>query len=85
MSQKFKAVIYCRLSKEDGEKNESNSITTQKLYCENFASTQQDIELVHDAIVDDGVSGVTCNRDGFRELENGIRVGNFNCIIVKDF
>lgn len=80
----YKAVIYCRLSNEDGDKTVSNSITTQKLFCEDFASKQDDIEIVHDPIIDDGVSGTTHNRQGFIELENGIKSGLFDCVIVKD-
>ncbi|MFI3175728.1 MAG: recombinase family protein, partial [Bacillota bacterium] len=61
MSKKiYRAVIYCRVSQEDaGNKLESNSITTQKLFCEEYVRKQEDIELVHEPIVDDGVSGVT--------------------------
>lgn len=86
MSKKiYRAVIYCRVSQEDaGNKLESNSITTQKLFCEEYVRKQEDIELVHEPIVDDGVSGVTHDRVGFRKLEDGIADGQFDCIIVKD-
>ncbi|MFI3238871.1 MAG: recombinase family protein [Lachnospiraceae bacterium] len=85
MSNKmYKAVIYCRLSKEDGDKIESNSISSQKAYCEDFLAKHKDIKLVHEPIVDDGVSGVSFDRDGFRELEEEIRKGKVNCVVVRD-
>lgn len=83
----YKGVIYCRLSKEDGninEKNRSNSIISQQLYCEEYVKNQQDIHLVRSPIIDDGVSGVTFNRRGFRELEHELSLKNIDCIICKD-
>lgn len=80
----YRAVIYCRLSKEDSNKNESNSITNQKMFCEEYAKKQNDIKLVRDAIVDDGVSGLSFERVGFKELENEIKNGNIDCIICRD-
>lgn len=80
----YKAVIYCRLSKEDGDKVESNSISNQKLYCEDFISKQKDIIIVHSPIVDDGFSGINSNREGFKKVEELARKGEVDCIVVKD-
>lgn len=80
----YNAVIYCRLSKEDGDKVESNSIVGQRAYCEEYVKQCDDITLVRDPIIDDGVSGVSFERAGFQELEQEVRMGNINCIIVRD-
>ncbi len=85
MSEKvYRGIIYCRLSKEDGDKIESNSIAGQKSYCEEYISKHKDIKLVGEAIVDDGISGVTFDRPGFIELEKLIRDKKVDCIIVRD-
>ncbi|WP_249030229.1 recombinase family protein [Tannockella kyphosi] len=80
----YKAVVYCRLSKEDGDKVESNSIRGQRAFCEEFISKQKDITIVHDPIVDDGVSGVSFERAGFKELEEEIKKGKVDCVVVRD-
>lgn len=80
----YKAVIYCRLSKEDGDKAESNSIIGQRAFCEEYVSRYDDIELVREAIIDDGVSGVSFERTGFKELEQELRLGKVDCIVVRD-
>ena len=80
----YKAVVYCRLSKEDGDKVESNSISGQRAFCEEFISRQKDISIVREPIVDDGVSGVSFERAGFKELEEEIKKGKVNCVVVRD-
>lgn len=83
-SKIYKTVAYCRLSKEDGDKIESNSILNQKMYCVDFIHKQNDMEMVRLPIVDDGVSGVSFDRSGFRELEQEIYNQNVDCVVVKD-
>lgn len=80
----YNAVIYCRLSKEDGDKLESNSITGQKLFCEQYIAKQKDIRIIREPIIDDGVSGVSFNRDGFEEMLKDVKSGKVNCIVVRD-
>ncbi len=85
MSKKlYRAVIYCRLSKEDGDKVESNSIAGQRAYCEDYISKQDDIVIAREPIVDDGFSGVALERDGFKELETLVRAKKVDCIVVRD-
>ena len=53
MSQKvYRTAIYARLSKDDGDKVESNSIVSQKALCEEYIRQHSDLELV-DTFVDD--------------------------------
>ena len=80
----YRAAIYCRLSREDGDKVESNSIASQKAICEDFIARHEDIELVCEPFIDDGYSGVSFNRPHFKQLEDAIRKGSIDCIVVKD-
>lgn len=52
----YKAAIYLRLSKEDGDKEESYSISNQRDLAMDFLSKNTDIRLVEE-MVDDGYSG----------------------------
>lgn len=79
----YKAIDYLRLSKDDNEKSESNSIANQRLLITDFVNRQPDIKLV-DEMVDDGYSGVSFDRPGFQAMMELVRSGKVNCIIVKD-
>ena len=81
MSEKvYRTAIYCRLSKEDGDKAESNSISSQRAICEDYISRHEDLELVREPFIDDGYSGVTFDRPQFRLLEeNSTRQDRLYC------
>lgn len=79
----YRTVIYARLSKDDGDKTESNSISSQKLICEDYISKQSDLELVN-TYVDDGYSGVDFNRPAFKRMEQAVREEKIDAIVVKD-
>lgn len=79
----FKTAMYMRLSREDTNSLESNSISNQKQLIRNYIKNKNDIELVLE-VSDDGVSGANFNRDGFLKLMEEIKKGNINCVIVKD-
>ena len=81
--EKYKACIYTRLSKDDGDKAESHSISSQKSMCGDYIRWQGDMELV-DTFVDDGYSGVSLDRPGFRRLEEAIRKGQVDAVVCKD-
>lgn len=80
----YRTAIYCRLSREDGDKIESNSIASQKAICEDFIAKHDDLEVVCEPFIDDGYSGVSFNRPSFKKLEEAIRKGAIDCIVVKD-
>lgn len=50
----YRTAIYCRLSREDGDKVESNSIASQRAICEDYIARHEDLELVCEPFVDDG-------------------------------
>lgn len=84
MSEKvYRTAIYARLSKDDGDKAESNSIVSQKAMCEEYISKHGDLELV-ETFVDDGFSGVDFNRPDFRRMEEAIRTKKIDAIVCKD-
>ena len=74
--------LYCRLSQDDGREGESNSITNQKAILEKYA---KDHKLTpYRFYIDDGVSGTTFDRDGFKEMLSDIEQGIVSAIVVKD-
>ncbi len=79
----YKAAIYLRLSKEDGDKEESYSISNQRDLAMDFLSNNPDITLVEE-MVDDGYSGSNFNRPRFQQMIDKITTGEINCVIVKD-
>ena len=38
----YRTAIYCRLSREDGDKVESNSIASQRAICEDYIARHED-------------------------------------------
>ena len=65
------------------EKQESNSITSQKELLNQFAEEHKDL-VVYDTYVDDGFTGTDFNRPAFQTLLEDIKNGYINCVIVKD-
>lgn len=74
--------LYERLSRDDDLSGESNSITNQKKYLEDYANRNGYINIRH--FTDDGYSGVNFNRPGFQALISEVESGNVETIIVKD-
>lgn len=80
----YDADLYLRLSREDGDKAESDSIANQRDLLLSFLSSHPEIRL-HKVRVDDGYSGVDYNRPDFQKMMESVKNGEINCIIVKDF
>lgn len=80
----WKAALYIRLSREDGDdKVESNSISNQKLLLNEFVKSSEEFTIV-DTYVDDGFTGTNFDRPGFHRMESDLYARKFNTIIVKD-
>lgn len=76
---------YIRLSQEDENESESNSIRNQRDLLKNFVESSPDLsqyEMVE--FCDDGYSGTNFDRPGVKALLEEVRAGNICCIIVKD-
>ena len=78
-----KTAGYFRLSREDGDKMESDSIRNQKDLVADYISKHPEITLVEE-YVDDGYTGTNFDRPGFQKLLKDIESKKINCIIVKD-
>lgn len=79
----WNAALYIRLSREDGDKLESDSITSQRDMLYRFLSQNPDLK-TFDEYVDDGVSGTTFERPSFQRMIEDIKTNKVNCVIVKD-
>ena len=74
---------YVRLSREDGDKEESNSVTGQKDLIRDYMTRHP--ELRECAMkVDDGFTGSNFDRPAFQEMMAEVKAGKINCIVVKD-
>lgn len=86
MLDKYVVVKYLRLSLEDGDKEESDSIGNQRNLLDFYIRQifkNKNVEVVE--IVDDGYSGTNMNRPGVKRLLVLAETKQINCVIVKDF
>ena len=79
----IRAAAYLRLSIEDGDKAESNSIGNQRELIQNFVAERPELHLVGE-YADDGYTGTNFDRPGFQKMMDGVRSGEIDTIIVKD-
>lgn len=79
----WNACGYVRLSREDGDKEESNSITGQKDLIRDFLRRHPELKECG-MKVDDGFSGSSFVRPAFQEMMEEVKAGKVNCIVVKD-
>jgi len=77
-----RAALYERLSRDDGDSSESESIVNQRKILYSFAS-EMGFEIVGE-YVDDGWSGTNFNRPGFQQMLKDIKPKGIDCIITKD-
>lgn len=82
-NNQWKTALYIRLSKEDGDKEESNSVSTQKQILSAYIAERPEFKL-YDMYIDDGYTGTNFERPDFKRMEEDIRQGNVDCVIVKD-
>lgn len=75
------AGLYIRLSKEDGDKEESESVQNQRKILKAF--TKENKIKVYKEYVDDGYSGTNFNRPDFKNMINDIKQGRINMVITK--
>lgn len=74
--------LYERLSRDDEQAGESNSIQNQKKYLEEYARQHGLRNIRH--YYDDGYSGTNFNRPGFAALLEEIEAGRVETLVVKD-
>ena len=74
--------LYERLSRDDDQIGDSNSIVNQKKYLESYAEQRGYTNIKH--YTDDGWSGGNFNRPAWKQLEADIEAGKVAHVIVKD-
>ena len=84
MYKKYKVAGYLRLSQEDGDKDVSDSIVSQKNIIEKKIRELGKEFFLVDYYIDDGYTGLNTNRPDFQRMLQDIEKGNINCIITKD-
>lgn len=75
--------IYCRLSRDDEQEGESNSIVNQRAILKKYAQDQKfrNIEF----FVDDGYSGANFNRPEWKRMIELVENDRVGVLIAKDY
>lgn len=76
------AFLYERLSRDDNLEGDSYSIQNQKKLLTKVAKEKGYTNLVH--FFDDGISGVTMDRPGFKDMIAQLELGKASAVFVKD-
>ena len=80
----YKVAAYLRLSVEDGDKEVSDSIVSQKsIIEEKIKKLGREFEL-YDFYIDDGYTGLNADRPNFQRMLEDIERKKVNCVITKD-
>ena len=79
----YRVVVYLRLSDDDGDSRESDSISNQRLLIQGYLAGKPEFVTVKEC-VDDGFTGTNFNRTGFQEMMELVKSGEADCIICKD-
>ena len=74
--------LYCRLSQEDMQAGESESIQNQKMILQKYADEHHFFNTRF--FVDDGFSGVSFEREGLQAMLHEVEAGNVATVITKD-
>lgn len=80
--KEYLVAIYIRLSREDDNLGESESISNQKILLTKYIK-EQGYTLVN-IYIDDGYTGTNFNRPGFQKMLKDIENGKVNMVITKD-
>ena len=80
----YKVAAYLRLSQEDGDKDVSDSIVSQKSIIENKVRELGNEFAIVDFYIDDGYTGLNTNRPAFQKMLKDIESKKINTIITKD-
>ena len=74
---------YIRLSREDGDDRESESVENQRDIIDNYILGHEEL-IEAGEYVDDGYTGTNFNRPGFQKMLKDIEDEKIDCIITKD-
>lgn len=80
-----KVALYLRLSVDETDTDESNSIINQRYLLHHFLDNSSEFQsFQREEFVDDGFSGTSVNRPAFQRLMGKVKSGEIRHIIVKD-
>lgn len=86
MDSKYIIAKYLRLSQDDGNEGESNSISNQRDLLNDYISKNfESRKIITVEFIDDGYSGTNFNRPNIQKLLENAESKKIDCIIVKDF
>lgn len=80
----YNTALYIRLSREDGDNMESESIKNQRDLLQMFLEQTKENLVYIDEYVDDGYTGSNFDRPSWKRLMTDIDNGKVNAIITKD-
>lgn len=81
--KQYNVGIYLRLSKDDGDNEESESITNQRKIILDYIAENEDMYFFKE-YVDDGYSGSNFNRPGFKQMLKDIENNEIDIVITKN-
>lgn len=75
--------LYCRLSREDGDRMESDSIGNQRKLLEEYIENHPELVMA-ECYADDGYTGTNFQRPAFQRMLRDMESGHIRCVLVKD-
>ena len=84
MNEKYKVAGYLRLSQEDGDKDVSDSIVSQKNIIDTKVKELGNDFYIVDYYIDDGYTGLNTDRPSFQKMLADCEKGLINAIITRD-
>ena len=80
-NQEYNVAIYIRLSKEDGDKEECESVINQRKILKAYAKENK--YKIYDEYIDDGYTGTNFNRPSFKRMLKDIEDKKIKMVITK--
>lgn len=74
--------LYCRLSREDGDRMESDSIGNQRKLLEEYIENHPELT-VAECYADDGYTGTNFQRPAFQRMLRDMESGRIRCVLVR--
>lgn len=79
----FQTAIYLRLSLEDNQKKDADSLANQQALLMKYVEARPFLQLAG-IYTDNGCTGTDFDRPQFKQMMEDARSGKINCIVVKD-
>ncbi len=79
----WKCALYIRLSRDDGDKAESDSIVNQRKLLAGYIKEHDEFQL-YESYIDEDYTGTNFDRPAFIQMLKDIKNKDINCVVVKD-